>query len=58
MGPAPALALLTLSSVVDGLLAHSGQALAALDMLEGDLIGQQRATARPRPHTYELSPAQ
>jgi hypothetical protein len=28
-GPAPALALLTLSSVIDGLLAHSGHALAA-----------------------------
>lgn len=28
-GPAPALALLTLSSVVEGLVAHSGYALAA-----------------------------
>ena len=33
-------------------------ALTALDTLEAELIGQQRAAAKPRPHVYELSPAQ
>ena len=32
-------------------------ALASLDLLEAELVGQQRATAKPRPHNYELAPA-
>ncbi|MCX6622278.1 MAG: SGNH/GDSL hydrolase family protein, partial [Acidobacteria bacterium] len=33
-------------------------AILSLDMLETELVGQQRATAKPRPHVYELTPAQ
>jgi lysophospholipase L1-like esterase len=36
--------------------AHLLEALGALDQLEADVIREQRATAMPRPHRYEVAP--
>ena len=33
---------------------HVHEAMDALDVLEGDLIQEQRAAAQPRPHKFEL----
>ncbi len=38
-------------------LPHLQQALAGLDSLEGDIVKEQRAAAKPKAHNYELSPA-
>jgi lysophospholipase L1-like esterase len=37
-------------------LPHLPQAIEALDAVEADLVAQQRLTAQPKPHSYELLP--
>jgi hypothetical protein len=36
-------------------LEHKQAAMDAMDLLEADLVRQQRAMAKPKPHHYELS---
>jgi len=40
----------------DDALPHKQAAIEALDGLETEVIARQRATARPKPHKYELAP--
>jgi hypothetical protein len=35
---------------------HIQKAIDALDALEADLVGQQRAAAQPKSHRFELAP--
>lgn len=38
-------------------LASADAAIDSLDLLEAELVGRQRAVATPRPHNYQLAPA-
>jgi lysophospholipase L1-like esterase len=41
----------------DGAPATKAEAEAALDKLDNELVAEQRLTAQPKPHRYELTPA-
>jgi DNA-binding HxlR family transcriptional regulator len=49
----------TLQAQLQGMdLEHLDETLKASDTLDNEIVSRQRATAQPRPHVFQLAPAE